>query len=91
MNLIATANFPYAGRRISKGEPFTISRQAGRILIALKKARLPVGDEPALSQEEQPADRVAPETAASATAAPISPRTGQPKRQYKRRDLKAEG
>jgi hypothetical protein len=73
---------PYHG--IPVGGVFYASRNSARALIAIKRAEyataVPIVVEPALPVE----------TANMESEPEISPRTGKPKRQYRRRDMSAE-
>lgn len=68
---------------VSNGKPFKVNEALGKVLVARKLARFPV---------EQPTGSVSVQTRAikAEDDAEISERTGQPKRTYRRRDLKAE-
>ena len=82
MELIARKALSYGGHPVSVGQRFAASARDGRALVAVGRAELVSGPI---------ADRV-PELVQIALddGAEISPRTGKPRRQYKRRDMQAE-
>lgn len=61
------------------GKPFKVNDALGKVLIAKKLARYPAVMQTAAMKTESVTND-----------ADISARTGQPKRTYRRRDLKAE-
>jgi hypothetical protein len=76
---------------VANGSRRTVRDSVGRELVVRGIAREMRSEEP--SQEEQPRV-VAVQSAAKPAKAPndpnISPRTGKPKREYKRRDMRPE-
>lgn len=82
MELIARKALSYGGHAVRAGQRFVASSRDGRALVAVGRAELVSGPI---------ADRVPePVQIALDDGAEISPRTGKPKRQYKRRDMQAE-
>ena len=82
VKLIATKPLPYGGVRYKAGEPFEATRKHARVLIAIGKAeKAPEAPNNPVLFESRPVEPV---------SEGISPRTGLPKRQYRRRDIRPE-
>jgi hypothetical protein len=73
---------PYQG--IPVGGVFYASRNSARALVAIKRAEYATAT-PTIVEPAVPV-----ETASVEPEPEISPRTGKPKRQYRRRDMSAE-
>jgi len=82
VSLVATAEFPYDGRKLCKGDAFTASERDAKTLKLLQKAI----DAPVRGYATKVLEPPVPDASQDA-ASPSEPRT---KRQYRRRDLKAE-
>ena len=80
MQLIADRAFRYAGRQLQVGDEFTANNRDGRVLVALNRAHVAEGDEPAKPRKPAKAEKV------DQAEKPAKPR----KRTYKRRDMQAE-
>lgn len=88
-------------RKHCVGEVIDLPRKQAKLLVAIKRATLHDDQPEAVAAPPEPvvSDPVAqepahdePESTESADDEPeISPRTGLPKRQYRRRDMTAEG
>lgn len=74
----------YAGKQRRVGEVYMATERDAKILIGMHNARMS-----AVAVEDDPTTTPV-ETASVAAEVEISPRTGKPKRGYKRRDMKAE-
>lgn len=105
--MISLASHVYAGRRLAKGDEFEArGRQDARLLAALGRAEaaLPpiatIEPRPQARQSSAQTAQIPDQMVDIPIADPdegdepeveISPRTGRPKRTYRRRDMTAEG
>jgi len=80
MRLIADKAFRYAGKPLAVGDDFEANTRDGRVLVALNRAHVAEGDEPAKPRKPAKTEKV------DQAEKPAKPR----KRTYKRRDMEAE-
>lgn len=87
MQLIANKAFPYGGRPLKPGDPFNASKKDAALLVYVKYAKYGTEDEePVKKSGYKKQNMVAEESSAAKKTGKAQPK----KREYKRRDMKAD-